>query len=108
MKSKNHSKAGVNAARPRWMIVDDNEDVLSVMREIMARFSDAEVVCFNSPQTALAAFQAAPENYQLVVTDFEMPEMNGVELRRCIHAISPAVKILLATGSSAMNEEAVA
>jgi DNA-binding NtrC family response regulator len=108
MKSENHSDRSANATRARWMIVDDNEDVLAVMREIMARFSDAEIVCFNSPQAALAAFQAAPENFQLVITDFEMPGMNGVELRRCIHAISPAVKILLATGSGVMSEEAVA
>jgi DNA-binding NtrC family response regulator len=88
------------ASRAPWMIVDDNEDMLLLMREIAARFSGAEILCFNSPQAALAAFEAAPESFDLVITDFEMPSMNGVELRRRFHAISPAVKILLATGSS--------
>jgi len=84
-----------NVSRTRWMIVDDNQDVLLLMSEIAAQFSDAEIVCFNSPRAALAAFEAAPENFELVITDFEMPGMNGVELRRRFHAISPVVKILV-------------
>ena len=96
------------ASRPRWMIVDDNEDILLLMHEIVAQFSDAEIVCFNSPQAALAAFEAAPENFELVITDFEMPGMNGVELCHRLRAISPAAKILLATGSGMVSEEAAA
>jgi hypothetical protein len=34
--------------------------------------------------------------------------MNGVELRRRFHAISPTTKILLATGSGLVSEEAAA
>lgn len=93
---------------PRWMIVDDNEEILSLMCEIIARFSDGEIACFNSPQAALAAFEAAPENFELVITDFEMPGMNGVKFCHRLLAISPAVKILLATGSGLVSEEAAA
>lgn len=94
------------AARPCWMIVDDNEDILLLMRDIAAQFSDAEIECFNSPQAALAAFGAAPEKFELVITDFEMPGMNGVQLCHRLLAISPEAKILLATGSGLVSEEA--
>jgi len=94
------------ASRPRWMIVDDNEEILSLMREIATRFSDVEIVCFNSPQAALAAFETAPEYFELVITDYEMPGMNGMELCRRIRSISPTTKILLETGSGLMSEEA--
>lgn len=96
------------AARPRWMIVDDNEEILMLMRDIAARFGDAEIDCFNSPHHALAAFEAAPEHFELVITDFEMPGMNGVQLCHRLRAISSAVKILLATGSGLVSEEAAA
>jgi len=96
------------ASRSCWMIVDDNEDILLLMREIVAQFSDAEIVCFNSPRAALAAFEAAPESFELVITDFEMPGMSGVELCHRLLAISPTAKILLATGSGMVSEEAAA
>jgi CheY-like chemotaxis protein len=95
-------------ATPRWMIVDDNEEILLLMRDIAAQFSDAEIVCFNSPHAALAAFGAAPENFELVITDFEMPGMNGVELCHRLRAILPSVKILLTTGSGLVSAETAA
>jgi two-component system cell cycle sensor histidine kinase/response regulator CckA len=96
------------ASRPCWMIVDDNVEILSLMREIVTQFSDAEIVCFNSPRAALAAFEAAPDSFELVITDFEMPGMNGVELCHRLLAISPTAKVLLATGSGMVTEEAAA
>jgi CheY-like chemotaxis protein len=95
-------------ATPRWMIVDDNEEILLLMRDIAAQFSDTEIECFNSPHAALAGFRAAPENFELVITDFEMPGMNGVELCHRLRAILPSVKILLTTGSGLVGAEAAA
>ena len=94
------------ARRLRWMIVDDNEEILLLMRDIAAQFSDAEIVCFNSPEAALAAFEAASGNFELVITDFEMPGMNGVELCHRLRLTLPAAKILLATGSGLISAEA--
>ena len=83
----------------RWMLVDDNADFLRMLSAMMENLTGATIECFNSPQPALDAFAAAPAHYELVITDFEMPGMDGTELCRRIRAISPAQKIFLATGS---------
>ena len=92
------------ASRPCCMIVDDNEDVLLLMREIVAEFIDADVRCFHSPQAALAKFGAAPEAVGFVITDLEMPGMRGLELGERLWKLSPSLKILLATGSEILTD----
>ena len=95
-----------NPAGTRWMIVDDNEDILLMMPAVLENFTSAEIECYNSPQSALAAFIRSPDGYELVITDFEMPGLDGVELCRRLRAISPAQKIFLATGSGFFTEAA--
>ena len=91
------------AARRRWMIVDDDENILSLIYKFAARTSDADIECFLSPHEALAAFAAAPGSFELVITDLEMPGMDGIELGRQLHELSPTTKILLITGSGILT-----
>ena len=90
----------------RWMIVDDDEQILLLLAGVIKHLTNAEVECYNSPAAALAAFRATPGKYELVITDFEMPEMDGVELCRRMRAIEPGQEIFLATGSGFFTEEA--
>ena len=91
------------AARRRWMIVDDDENILSLIYKFAARTSDADIECFLSPHEALAAFAAAPGSFELVISDLEMPGLDGIELGRQLHALSPTTKILLATDSGILT-----
>ncbi len=83
----------------RWMLVDDNADILALVSVLAEALTDAPVECFNSPVAALAAYTENPEKYAVVITDYEMPGMDGVELCRRLRTISPEQKIILATGS---------
>ena len=81
------------------MLVDDNDELLLLLAAMLGHLTDAEIRHFRTPAAALEAFAAAPEKYELVITDYEMPEMDGVELCRRLHAVAPAQKIVLTTGS---------
>ena len=86
-------------AMRRWMLVDDNAEILNILSALLPYFTDAVLECHTSPVAALAAYTEAPGGYELVITDFEMPEMDGVELCRSLHSVSPLQKVFLATGS---------
>jgi CheY-like chemotaxis protein len=88
------------AVRPKWMVVDDNETILRLMAERLALLTDAEICCFQSAKEAVRAFEIEPSAFALVVTDFDMPEMNGAELCRRLRVIAPESKIILTTGSA--------
>jgi CheY-like chemotaxis protein len=92
----------------RWMLVDDSEQILCLMANLAGRMTSAVIECYNSPQSALAAFAAAPGKYELVITDLDMPEMDGVKLCRQMREISLMLNIFLATGSDFFSEAAAA
>jgi CheY-like chemotaxis protein len=91
--------------RPRWMVVDDDQDILSLIHDIIARFSAVDIECFNSPKEALNAFESKPGAFEFVITDLEMPDMSGIELCRRLRALSPSLKILLSTGSDILSDD---
>jgi CheY-like chemotaxis protein len=88
----------------RWMVVDDNKDILTLVTFLLKELGQAEICSFNSPREALDAFCAAPESFQFVLTDLDMPGMNGLDLCRQLLDRSPGLKILLSTGSTNMSE----
>jgi CheY-like chemotaxis protein len=102
MKSETANLAG-QSSRARWMVVDDNDGILSLMRAVLAQLCDAPIEYFHDAPSALAAFRAAPDRFQFVITDLEMPGMNGIELCHELHALAPALKIVLSTGSRAIT-----
>jgi len=71
--------------RKRALVVDDNDVNRTILTEQLASWglqSDA----FERPSDAIAAISARPEDdpYAVAIIDFQMPEMDGVELARRI------------------------
>lgn len=94
-------------ADKRWMVVDDNADTLTLMQQMLQELGGKAVDSYASPTEALAVVAADPEKFELVITDFEMPVMNGLELSRHLRASAPGLKIFLATGSGFFREQFV-
>ena len=51
-----------------------------------------------SPLEALHIFKAEPQEFDLVITDFTMPEMMGLDLAKEILVIKPDVPVILFSG----------
>lgn len=88
----------------RWMVVDDTPAVLEAVAMLLESFDCAEITRCNSAEEALEVFAADPNAFELIVSDLDMPGMNGLELCAAIRDISPWQKLLLATGSSEITE----
>jgi CheY-like chemotaxis protein len=59
-----------------------------------------------SPIEALAAFNALPNKFDLIISDMTMSKMTGDELTKELMAIRPDIPIILCTGfSEHINEE---
>jgi CheY-like chemotaxis protein len=87
----------------RWMLVDDDDNLRETIAKLIAALIGVEVVGFSTGSAALSAYAAAPDRFDFVVSDLDMPEMSGIEFCRRIHQIQPQLKVLLATGSGVIT-----
>jgi CheY-like chemotaxis protein len=79
------------------MIVDDERALVGLAEEITAGLG-YEPVGFASSSSALHAFQAAPDRFDVILTDESMPDLLGTELAREIRRIRPTVPIIVMSG----------
>jgi CheY-like chemotaxis protein len=94
------AQAEAPAARGRGeavLLVDDETPIVTLGEEMLAALG-YEPVGFDSSARALAAFQADPGRFDLVLTDEVMPGMTGTELAVALHRIRPELPIVLMTG----------
>jgi PAS domain S-box-containing protein len=79
------------------LLVDDEEALVRLGEEMIATLG-YEPVGFTSSAAALAAFRAAPERFNAVLTDESMPDMTGSELAKELLALRPRIPVVLMSG----------
>ncbi|SIS55709.1 PAS domain S-box protein [Phaeovulum vinaykumarii] len=78
------------------LVVEDSEPVLRVLTAFLEQ-AGAEVAPCADPRDALAAIEDDPEGWDLLITDFDMPHLNGGELATRAHEYAPRLPVLLVT-----------
>ncbi len=81
----------------RVLVVDDDAVSGFALEKIIESLGYHVTRC-TRPEEALARFAAAPSSYDLVVSDYAMPGMNGEELIGHLAQIRPDLPILMASG----------
>lgn len=83
----------------RILIVDDEKDLVYLMQRMLADLGYRVTACTDSREM-LKIYQAAPESYDLIITDMTMPHLSGSELAQEIIKLRPTQSIILCTGYS--------
>jgi CheY-like chemotaxis protein len=76
------------------LLVDDVPDLAQAMEMMLTKLGHTVVVSSDG-KDAVARF--TPEAFDLVITDYSMPRMNGVELAEILKRRSPGQRILMVT-----------
>ncbi len=73
----------------RVIIVDDSRAVIATAELALEEMINTGVIEFKSylnPMDLLGALQSGSENYDLLISDVNMPQLNGLDLARAIKA----------------------
>lgn len=85
-------------------VIDDEADLAYLFKDALSQIDGVMVFNFTDPLLALEHFQSNHKNYRVVITDYRMPGMTGIELLERIKAINPAVRRLLVSAFE-INDE---
>ena len=92
MKTSSMVKSGATA---NVLLVDDNRDGL-LARKALLNEQGLIITTATNGEDAFEAFTKG--NFDLLVTDFKMPKMNGIELIRRVRPLQPGIGIILLSG----------
>jgi CheY-like chemotaxis protein len=102
---KNSSTSARTAALGSILLVDDNKLGLSARKSVLEELGHKIATASNGVD---ALEQFGDSKFDLVVTDYKMPRMNGLELIVGLRKIAPDLPVILISGfvdSLGLNEE---
>ena len=79
------------------MYVDDDEALVFLVERVLTR-KGFKVSSFTDPHRASDALRARPQDFDLLVTDYNMPGFCGVDLLREARVVRPDLPVALASG----------
>ena len=80
------------------MLIDDDESILALIKRRLSGYG-YQVTEFSNCSDALIAFAEAPDNFDLVISDFNMPEMTGIEFTEAVQAIVVDQPVIIITAT---------
>ena len=80
------------------MIIDDELDILNVLKSFLARSGKFEVEGYSNPKLALG--KAKSRHFDLVISDIMMPETDGMQILEDLKQFNHGIKVVLMTAYS--------
>jgi signal transduction histidine kinase/CheY-like chemotaxis protein len=84
-------------SKQQIMIVDDDRSLLEMLGELLSWLGYG-VVPFTKASDAIAYYATRHSEIDLIIVDWKMPEIDGMECYRRLKTINPQVRALLSTG----------
>ena len=82
---------------PHVLYLDDDDTLVFLVRRLLER-RGFRVTAFTSQSDAIEAVRADPQAFDLLLTDYNMPGMSGLDVARTVLALQPSLTVAVASG----------
>jgi len=87
----------------KLLFVDDDPSMVRLLRKVIERSFSDRMTLHSLTDPKEARHWIEDNVVDILVTDLEMPGVNGLELLRCAKRRNPCTQVLLLTGHSTVN-----
>ncbi len=87
---------------PTILLIDDDPEVRNCMGEMLAR-SGYTVICHGDGRSALELLRGRRRRVDLIITDYSMPGMDGIELVRSLREMNSRTPVVYMTGIGGLD-----
>jgi two-component system cell cycle sensor histidine kinase/response regulator CckA len=85
------------SAKRHVLYLDDDDTLVFLVRRLLER-RGYTVTTFTDQQATIDAVREQPQAFDLLMTDFNMPGMSGLDVARAVLAINPNLPVAVASG----------
>jgi len=89
------------------LVVDDDRAILRLYKLILEEIGFETVECADNGKEAIKTFKKNDEKPDLVIMDYRMPIMNGIDAMLQIFEIEKSVKFIFASADDSVKESAL-
>ncbi len=80
------------------LLVDDQRDILRLLHSTLDTLKNDDLQVFETPSGEEALLEASRQRIDLLVSDYKLPGISGIELMHKVRARHPDVKVILISG----------
>ena len=84
----------MNSERKRIVVVDDEPDLARLFCDGL-QSAGYKTQAFDDPEAAIEHITTNNSNISLVITDWKMPKLNGLEFTKIVSQIDDKIKVML-------------
>jgi CheY-like chemotaxis protein len=95
--------ADIDFPRLSVLVIDDDPSVRSVTSTMLRRMTIPNIAVAESGDRGLELFRSAAPPFDLIICDWDMPGMNGMELYEQVRADHPKLPFLMLTGRNDLD-----
>lgn len=92
-----------NLADLKVLLVEDQPEARALMRNMLMELGITQIFVASDGREALQFIDSAYDFIDVVVCDWNMPNMTGVELLRQLRTVDPDIPFLMVTGRGDME-----
>ncbi|BDX08175.1 response regulator [Planctobacterium marinum] len=92
-----------NSKGPNILVIDDEELTQELLRHMLRELQLGDIDIHSSCSKALSRFKKDPEYFAMIISDWEVPGMSGLEFLKEVRALSKDIPFLMVTGNASKD-----